>query len=118
MWMNMRIFSKTTLLDEGFMQLVFQLAWRRTLFWSHQGRKFCFPVCNLNDFNRLYSLQICAAHVFTIHFPLCPQPLEEDAMTWTAMSVILEAHQPSRALQLVVASRCDDDAFYLDLRGH
>lgn len=25
-------------------------------------------------------------------------------MTWTAMSVILEAHQPSRALQLVVAA--------------
>lgn len=25
-------------------------------------------------------------------------------MTWTAMSVILEAHQPSRALQLVVAT--------------
>lgn len=33
------------------------------------GSEILLPVCNLNDFNRLYSLQIYAAHVFTIHFP-------------------------------------------------
>lgn len=38
-------------------------------------------------------------------------------MIWTAMSVILEAHQPSRVLQLVVASN-DAFAFDLDLKGH
>lgn len=34
------------------------------------------------------------------------------------MSVILEAHQLSRVLRLVVASRDDDNAFNLDLRVH